>query len=167
MEKDAVEKSIRYVEIGKREGAKLLCGGKAFRIKGKGYFFEPTIFTDARYDMRICQDEIFGPVLSIISVKNLDEAIKIANSVEYGLSSAIYTENMKNAFRAVNEIETGLTYVNSSTIGSEAHLPFGGVKGTGNGTREAGILGIEEFSETQAVYFDYSGKLQKAQIDTS
>jgi alpha-ketoglutaric semialdehyde dehydrogenase len=162
----AVEKSRKYVEIGKSEEAKLLYGGKAVKVKGKGFFFMPTIFTDARADMRICQEEIFGPVLSIISVKNFEEALKIANGVEYGLSSAIYTENMKNAFDSVTKLETGITYINSSTIGSEVHLPFGGVKGTGNGTREAGIEGIHEFSETKTVYFDYSGKLQKAQIDT-
>lgn len=161
----ALEKSKRYVEIGIREGAKLLHGGKPIRIKGKGYFFQPTIFTDAKKEMKLCHDEIFGPILAIISVNSLDEAIEVANSVEYGLSSAIYTENMKNAFTAISKIQTGLTYVNSSTIGSEVHLPFGGVKGTGNGTREAGILGIEEFSEVKTVYFDYSGKLQKAQID--
>ena len=161
----AVEKSRKYVGIGKREGAKLLYGGKPVNFKGKGYFFQPTIFTNASREMRICREEIFGPVLSIISVGNFDEALKIANDVEYGLSSAIYTENMKYAFDAVNKIETGITYVNSSTIGSEVHLPFGGVKGTGNGTREAGIEGINEFSETKTVYFDYSGKLQKATID--
>ncbi|NCO11147.1 aldehyde dehydrogenase family protein [Candidatus Pacearchaeota archaeon] len=160
--KSAVEKSQRYVQIGQQEGAKLLHGGEARKIKGKGFFFEPTIFTDCKSSMRICQQEIFGPVLSIISVKNMEEAIEIANDVEYGLSSAIYTENMKVAFDAINKIETGITYINSSTIGAEVHLPFGGVKGTGN-TREAGIQGIDEFSETKTVYFDYSGKLQKAQ----
>jgi len=163
--KAAVEKSAKYVATGKREGAKLLYGGKPVKIKGKGYFFEPTIFTNALSKMKICQEEIFGPVLSIMGVKNFEEAVKIANGVEYGLSSAIYTENMKYAFRAINEVETGLTYINSSTIGAEIHLPFGGVKKTGNGTREAGIEGIHEFSETKTVYFDYSGKLQKAQID--
>ncbi len=163
--KSAVEKSARYSEIGKAEGAKLLCGGKPVKINGRGYFFQPTIFTDCKPDMKICREEIFGPILAIIETKNFDEAVKIANGVEYGLSSSIYTENMNFAFRAINELETGLTYINSSTIGSEVHLPFGGVKGTGNGAREAGILGIEEFSEIKTVYFDYSGKLQKAQID--
>ena len=161
--KAAVEKSQRYAQIGQQEGAKLLYGGEAKKIKGKGFFFEPTIFTDCKSSMRICQQEIFGPVLSIISVKDMEEAIKIANDVEYGLSSAIYTESMKAAFDAINKIESGITYINSSTIGAEVHLPFGGVKGTGNGTREAGIQGIEEFSETKTVYFDYSGRLQKAQ----
>jgi alpha-ketoglutaric semialdehyde dehydrogenase len=159
----AVEKSMKYVSIGQKEGAKLLHGGKPRRINGKGYFFEPTIFTNAKSGMRICQEEIFGPVLSIMGVKNFQEALKIANGVDYGLSTAIYTENMNYAFQAIEKLESGITYVNSSTIGSEVHLPFGGVKGTGNGTREAGILGIDEFSEVKTVYIDYSGKLQKAQ----
>ena len=116
--------------------------------------------------MRIAKEEIFGPFVSIIPVKNLNEAIETANDVSYGLSSAIYTENISNAFKAIEKIEAGLTYVNSSTIGSEVHLPFGGVKETGNGTREGGIFAIDEFSEIKTVYFDYSGKLQRAQIDT-
>ena len=161
----AVEKSARYVQIGLDEGAKLLFGGKPLNVHGKGFFFQPTIFTDCKSEMRICQDEIFGPVLSIIPVKSFDEAIRVSNSVSYGLSSAIYTADIQKAFRAINKLEAGLTYVNSSTIGSECHLPFGGVKGTGNGTREAGIYGIDEFSEIKTVYFDYSGKLQKATID--
>jgi aldehyde dehydrogenase (NAD+) len=158
----AVEKVHSYTEIGIKEGAKLLCGGSP--LKGKGFFYQPTLFTDATYDMRICQEEIFGPTVCIIAVKNLEEAIEVANSVSYGLSSSIYTSSMRSAFRAIEGIEAGLTYVNSSTIGSEAHLPFGGVKQTGN-TREAGIEGINEFSETKTVYFDYSGRLQRAQID--
>jgi len=164
--KAAVEKSARYVAIGKKEGARLLYGGKPVKVKGKGYFFQPTVFTNAKSEMRICQEEIFGPVLSIISTKSMEEAIKISNNVDYGLSAAVYTESMKNAFDLIEKGETGITYINSSTIGAEVHLPFGGVKGTGNGTREAGIEGINEFSETKAVYIDYSGKLQKAQIDT-
>jgi aldehyde dehydrogenase (NAD+) len=161
--KAAVEKSQKYVEIGKSEGAKVCCGGAS--LKGKGFFFKPTLFTNASIDMKVAQDEIFGPVLTSIEIKNLREAIDTVNGVEYGLSSSIYTANMNNAFRAVNQIEAGLTYVNSGTIGSEVHLPFGGVKATGNGAREGGIEGINEFSETKTVYIDYSGKLQKAQID--
>ncbi len=157
----ALEKVKKYVEIGKKEGAKLLFGGKSYG--NRGYFFEPTLFVNVDVKMRIAQEEIFGPVVCLLKVKNLNEAIKICNSVEYGLSSSIYTNNIKNAFLAIEKIEAGLTYVNSSTIGSEAHLPFGGVKGSGNGCREAGILGIEEFSEAKTVYIDYSGKLQKAQ----
>jgi len=159
----ALEKTHFYTEIGLKEGAKLLCGGSP--LKGKGFFYHPTLFTDATYDMRISQEEIFGPSVCIISVKNLEEAIEVMNSVSYGLSSSIYTSSMRSAFKAIEGIEAGLTYVNSSTIGSEAHLPFGGVKQTGN-TREAGIEGINEFSEIKTVYFDYSERLQKAQIDT-
>ena len=159
----AVEKVHRYTKIGLEEGAKLLCGGRI--PERKGFFYEPTIFADVTTDMKIAQDEIFGPTVCLITVKNLEEAIEAMNSIEYGLSSSIYTNNIRNAFKAIEKIEAGLTYVNSSTIGSEVHLPFGGVKNTGNGTREGGILGIEEFSEVKTVYIDYSGKLQKAQID--
>jgi acyl-CoA reductase-like NAD-dependent aldehyde dehydrogenase len=158
----AVEKVHIYTEIGIKEGAKLLCGGQP--LGKKGFFYQPTLFTNVTYDMRIAQEEIFGPSVCIIAVKDLEEAIEAINSVSYGLSSSIYTASMRNAFKAIEQIEAGLTYVNSSTIGSEAHLPFGGVKQTGH-TKEAGILGIDEFSETKTVYFDYSGRLQKAQID--
>jgi acyl-CoA reductase-like NAD-dependent aldehyde dehydrogenase len=159
-----LKKIANYVDIGKKEGARLMLGGKATKPL-PGYFFEPTIFTDVSSDMRIAQEEIFGPVVSLIGAENLEEAIHIANSVEYGLSSSIYTENIKNAFKAIEKIEAGITYINAPTIGSEIHLPFGGVKSTGNGTREAGTTAIEEFTELKTVYFDYSGKLQKAQID--
>jgi len=138
----AVKKSASYVSIGKEEGSRLLHGGKARKIKGKGYFFEPTIFTNCKSEMKICQEEIFGPIVSIIEAKNMDEATKIANDVDYGLSNAVYTRDMKTAFDVINKGETGITYINSSTIGAEVHLPFGGVKGTGNGTREAGIEGL-------------------------
>lgn len=154
-----------YVQIGKDEGARLILGGS--RIESlPGYFFEPTIFTDVAADMRIAQEEIFGPVLSLISTESLDEAIDIANSVPYGLSSSIYTENIKNAFRAIEGIEAGITYVNAPTIGAEIHLPFGGTKASGNGAREAGTTAIDEFTDRKTVYFDYSNRLQKAQIDT-
>jgi aldehyde dehydrogenase (NAD+) len=161
--KAAQEKSAKYVEIGRKEGAKLLTGGKIPSMEG--FFFEPTLFTDCTIDMRIAQEEIFGPVVSLISVKDFDEAIDVINSVEYGLSSAIYTRDVSRAFEAIARIEAGLTYINSSTIGSEVHLPFGGIKHTGIGAREGGIEGINEFSEIKTVYIDYSGKLQKAQID--
>ena len=162
----AVIKTAKYVQIGTQEGARLLCGGTTFEKEG-GHFFEPTLFTDVKPNMRIAREEIFGPVLSLISYDNFDQAIEIANGIEYGLSSAVYTENMSIAFKAIDEIDSGITYINSSTIGSECHLPFGGTKVTGNGTREAGIEGIHEFSETKTIYFDYSGKLQKAQIDNN
>jgi len=160
--KAAQDKTNRYCQIGEKEGARLLVGGKIPDMKG--WFFEPTLFTDCTADMRIAKEEIFGPVVCLISAKNFDNAIEIANSVEYGLVSSIYTGSIRNAFVAIKKLETGLTYVNSSTIGSEAHLPFGGVKHSGN-TREGGPEGIEEFTELKTVYFDYSGKLQKAQID--
>ncbi|MCE8423506.1 MAG: aldehyde dehydrogenase family protein [Candidatus Methanoperedens sp.] len=159
-----LQKVTGYVDIGIEEGAKLAFGGKTAGPL-PGYFFEPTIFTDVSPDMRIAQEEIFGPVLSIISTDSLNEAIDIANSVVYGLSSSIYTDNIRNAFKAIEKLDTGITYINAPTIGAEIHLPFGGTKATGNGTREAGTTAIEEFTEIKTVYFDYSGKLQKAQID--
>jgi aldehyde dehydrogenase (NAD+) len=161
--KAAQEKSERYTEIGKKEGAKLMMGGKIPKMEG--FFFEPTLFTDCSIDMRIAQEEIFGPVVSLISIEDLEEGIDVMNSIEYGLSSAIYTNNINKALEAVWRIEAGITYVNSSTIGAEVHLPFGGIKHTGIGAREAGIEGINEFSETKTFCIDYSGKLQKAQID--
>jgi len=164
--KTQLERIERYVRIGKEEGATLLLGGKGIDPGLPGYFFEPTVFTDVRPDMRIAQEEIFGPVLSIITVSNLEEAIEVANNTKYGLSSSIYTGNVRSAFKAIEEIEAGITYVNAPTIGAEVHLPFGGIKGTGNGFREAGTEAIKEFTEIKAVYIDYSGKLQKAQIDS-
>src|SRR3989344_2103171 len=162
--KSSLEKVHTYTEVGLDEEAKLLCGGK--RHGKKGFFYEPTIFKNVTKDMRIAQEEIFGPVLSIIEVKNFDEAIDVVNDIEYGLSSSIYTQDINRAFQAIKHIEAGITYINSSTIGAESHLPFGGIKHTGNGTREAGILGIDEFSETKTIFIDYSGKLQRATIDT-
>ncbi|MAG78513.1 aldehyde dehydrogenase [archaeon] len=155
--KKAVEKTKKYLEIGKKEGAKLLCGGTF-----ENNFFQPTLFTNAKKNFKIAQEEIFGPVVTIIPIKNLDEAIQTINSISYGLSSSIYTNNMTNAFKAIEQIESGITYINASTIGAEVHLPFGGIKETGN-TREAGIEGINEFSHTKTIYIDYSNKLQKAQ----
>ncbi len=159
----AVEKVDSYTQIGLKEGAELFYGGR--KIGGKGYFYQPTIFTEVTTDMQIAQEEIFGPTVSVIDVKNLEEAIETMNSIKYGLSSSIYTQDVNKAFKAIEKIEAGLTYVNASTIGSEVHLPFGGVKDTGNGTREGGWEALDEFSETKTVYVDYSGKLQRAQID--
>ncbi len=158
----AVEKSLLYSIIGRKEG-ELVEGGKA--LDTKGFFFEPTLFTGVKPRARIAQEEIFGPIAAILHVKNLNEAIRVCNNTVYGLSSSIYTNDITRAMRAIDQIEAGITYVNSSTIGAEVHLPFGGVKQTGNGTREAGIEGIHEFTETKTVYIDYSGRLQKAQID--
>ena len=160
---------LSYIEIGKKDGASLLCGGQ--RAKGKdvdeGYFVEPTIFTGVTRHMRIFKEEIFGPVLSIVKVESLDEAIETLNDCSYGLSSAIYTQDINQALRATREIEAGIVYVNGPTIGAEVHLPFGGIKGTGNGHREAGKTGLDIFTEWKTIYVDYSGKLQKAQIDNS
>jgi alpha-ketoglutaric semialdehyde dehydrogenase len=156
-----------YVDIGKAEGAKLLCGGK-IATQGelaKGWFYEPTIFDDVKPTMRIAQEEIFGPVLSVIRAKSFEEAIEILNGTVYGLSSSIYTKDVNRAFKAIRDIKAGITYINIPTIGAEAHLPFGGVKQTGNGHREGGWAVYDFFTEWKAVYIDYSGKLQRAQID--
>ncbi len=158
----------KYVEIGKKEGARLLYGGK-FYEKGsckKGWFYEPTVFVDVGPNFRIAQEEIFGPVVSVIEVKDIDEAIEVINNSFYGLSSSIYTQNVNLAFKAAEQIEAGITYVNGPTIGAECHLPFGGVKDTGNGHREGGWTVYDIFTEWKTVYVDYSAKLQKAQIDT-
>jgi aldehyde dehydrogenase (NAD+) len=157
----------KYVNIGKQEGAKLLLGGNVLTGPAfdRGFFFEPTIFGEVNYRMRIAQEEIFGPVVAIMPVSSYEEAIKVANSTEYGLSSSIYTSDVNTAFRAVQELEAGITYVNAPTIGAEIQLPFGGVKATGNGHREAGTSAIKEFTEIKSVYLDYSGRLQRAQID--
>lgn len=165
---DAVEKIMNYVDIGQNEdGATLACGGNRL-TKGeyaRGHFIEPTVFTDVEPDMRVAQEEIFGPVTSVIPTKSLDEAIEIGNGVRYGLSAAIYTRDVNRAFHAMNEMYTGIFYVNASTIGAEVHLPFGGTKATGNGHREAGTQVLDIFSEWKSIYVDYSGKLQRAQID--
>jgi len=162
------ENVARYVEIGKKEGAKLVTGGSKLTEGklAKGWFFEPTIFADADARMRVACEEIFGPVTTVVPISSLEEGIRIANSVAYGLSGSIYTRDVNKAFTAMREFETGIFYVNSSTIGAEVHLPFGGIKDTGNGHREAGIAGIEVFTEWKSIYVDFSGRLQKAQIDT-
>lgn len=156
-----------YVDIGHGEGADLLCGGR--RAKGHGlehgFFYEPTIFARVESNYRIAQEEIFGPVLSVIRVASADEAFEVNNSVKYGLSSSVYTKDVNLAFRAINELDNGITYINAPTIGAEAHLPFGGVKQTGNGHREGGWEVYEFYSETKVAYLDYSGTLQRAQID--
>ncbi|MCX7833393.1 MAG: aldehyde dehydrogenase family protein [Ignavibacteria bacterium] len=157
-----------YVEIGKNEDkATLLIGGE-FATEGelaKGWFYKPTIFVDVKPNMRIAQEEIFGPVLSVLKCEDLEDGINILNGTEYGLSSSIFTNDVNSAFKAVRDIEAGITYINGATIGAEAHMPFGGVKGTGNGHREGGWTVYDFFTEWKAVYIDYSGKLQRAQID--
>jgi len=164
---DQLHKIDAYMAVGAADGAKLACGGGTANVGTleKGYFFQPTVFTDAKPAMRIAQEEIFGPVTALIRVESLDEAIEVNNGVSYGLSSSIYTRDVNKAFRAIEAIDTGLVYVNAGTIGAEVHLPFGGTRGTGNGHREAGIAALETFTEWKSVYIDYSGRLQKAQID--
>lgn len=165
---ESQRKSVNdYVEIGKTDGATLLLGGKNATDGdlSKGWFYEPTIFTDVTPEMRIAKEEIFGPVLSVIKSKNIEESIKILNNTIYGLSSSVYTKDINKAFLAIRDIQAGITYINAPTIGAEAHLPFGGVKQTGNGHREGGWTVYDFYTEWKAVYVDYSGHLQRAQID--
>jgi acyl-CoA reductase-like NAD-dependent aldehyde dehydrogenase len=156
-----------YVEIGLKEGAKLITGGKVPAGPGldDGWFHQPTVFAEVKPHHRIAKEEIFGPVLSVLKARTLDEAVTILNDTIYGLSSSIYTTNVNAAFRAIRDIKAGITYINAPTIGAEAHMPFGGVKQTGNGHREGGWTVYEFFSEWKTVYIDYSGGLQRAQID--
>jgi aldehyde dehydrogenase (NAD+) len=163
-----LETVMGYVEIGQAEGARLACGGHPLGggRHDRGYFHEPTVFVDVDPAMRIAREEIFGPVVSVIPFATLDEAIRIGNSVEYGLSASIYTRDIDAAFRAMRDLETGLFYVNAPTIGAEIQLPFGGRKNTGNGHREAGEAALDVFSEWKSIYVDFSGRLQRAQIDT-
>jgi acyl-CoA reductase-like NAD-dependent aldehyde dehydrogenase len=165
--REQLDRIHSYTEIGLQEGAKLLLGGSILRDPpyDTGFFYAPTIFGDVNYRMRIAQEEIFGPTTVIMPVADYDEAISVANSVEFGLSSSIYTRDVNRAFHAIHDLEAGITYVNAPTIGAEIQLPFGGTKGTGNGHREAGTSAIREFTELKSVYIDYSGKLQRAQID--
>lgn len=165
----ALNKIHGYVKIGKDEGAHLLCGGEVADTGelAKGHFYQPTLFTDVEPFMRIAQEEIFGPVISIIPVDSLDEAIEVNNSVAYGLSSSIFTQDVNRVFTAMRDLDTGIVYVNAGTTGAEIHLPFGGTKGTGNGHRDSGIAALDVFTEWKSVYVDYSGTLQRAQIDNN
>lgn len=165
--KAGMEKIKKYIEIGKEEGAKLLAGGYDLTDGeyANGYYFAPTLFSDATGDMRISQEEIFGPVVSLIPVKSFEEAIEVNNSVSYGLSSSIFTTDANRVFQAQRDLDTGIVYVNAGTTGAEIHLPFGGTKGTGNGHRDSGVQALDVFTEWKAVYVDFSGKLQRAQID--
>jgi aldehyde dehydrogenase (NAD+) len=165
----ALEKIHSYTGIGRDEGATLLTGGEVAGGDGldDGFFYRPTIFGDVEPGMRIAQEEIFGPTTALIPVKDTDEAIRVANGVPFGLSSSIFTRDVNTAFRAMRDLVTGITYVNAGTIGAEVHLPFGGMKETGNGHREAGQAALDVFTEWKSIYVDYSGKLQKAQIDVA
>jgi aldehyde dehydrogenase (NAD+) len=159
---------MKYVQIGKDEGATLATGGRRLEsgAYAKGFFHEPTVFVDVDPKMRIAREEIFGPVVSVMRCSSVEQAIEIGNGVEYGLSASIYTQDINRAFQAMRDLDTGIFYVNAPTIGAEVHLPFGGTKNTGNGHREAGVAALEVFSEWKSTYIDFSGKLQRAQIDT-
>ncbi len=164
---EALQKIHHYVQIGKNEGATLLAGGyimQGDQYKG-GFYYAPTLFTNVTPTMTIAREEIFGPVASIICVRGLEEAIEVNNSVDYGLSSAIFTRDIHRAFTAMRDFDTGIVYVNAGTTGVEIHLPFGGTKGTGNGHRDSGVAALDVFTEWKSIYVDYSGKLQRAQID--
>lgn len=166
--RQALEKIQHYVGIGQEEGAKLLAGGNVLAdgAFAQGHYFEPTLFTNVKWDSRLAQEEIFGPVVSLIEVDSLDEAIEVNNSVKYGLSSSIFSRDVNQVFRAQRDLDTGIVYVNAGTTGAEIHLPFGGTKGTGNGHRDSGVAALDVFTEWKSIYVDYSGKLQRAQIDT-
>ena len=163
----ALDKVHGYTGVGKEEGAKLLTGGEPANGNGRegGFYYRPTVFADVEPGMRIAQEEIFGPTTSLIPVDSFEEAVQVANGVEYGLSSSIFTRDVNRAFRAMRDLDTGITYINAGTTGAEVHLPFGGTKHTGNGHREAGQAALDVFTEWKSVYVDYSGKLQRAQID--
>ncbi|HEU4450813.1 MAG TPA: aldehyde dehydrogenase family protein [Gaiellaceae bacterium] len=163
----ALEKIHSYTEIGLDEGAKLLTGGEVATENGldRGSFYRPTIFADVEPGMRIAQEEIFGPTTALIRATDVDEAIRIANGIEFGLSSSIFTRDVNKAFKAMRDLNAGITYINAGTTGAEVHLPFGGTKGTGNGHREAGQAALDFYTEWKSIYVDYSGKLQRAQID--
>jgi aldehyde dehydrogenase (NAD+) len=163
-----IETSTRYVEIAVKEGAQLLCGGHAL-TEGQyahGTFFEPTILAGVTASMRIAREEVFGPVVALMEFSTFEEAVEIANSIDYGLSTSLYTRDVNRAFTAMRDLEAGITYINAPTIGAEVHLPFGGVKHTGNGHRE-GLGALDFFTTWKAVYVDYSDKLQRAQIDNA
>jgi acyl-CoA reductase-like NAD-dependent aldehyde dehydrogenase len=165
----ALDKIHSYTEIGKGEGAELLTGGEIATENGldKGFFYRPTVFSEVDPGMRIAQEEIFGPSVALIRASDVDEAIRISNGVRYGLSSSIFTRDVNKAFKAIRDLKTGITYINAGTTGAEVHLPFGGVKDTGNGHREAGQAALDFYTEWKSIYVDYSGKLQRAQIDNA
>ncbi len=164
-----LQKVMSYVEIVTQEGATIACGGRrlASGAHANGFFHEPTVFTGVTASMRIAREEIFGPVVSVIKCGSVDEAVAITNDVAYGLSASIYTQDINRAFQAMRDVYTGIFYVNAPTIGAEVHLPFGGTKATGNGHREAGLASLDVFSEWKSIYVDFSGKLQRAQIDNA
>jgi alpha-ketoglutaric semialdehyde dehydrogenase len=157
---------LRYIEYGKEDGAQLLCGGRRAEGDGleNGYFVEPTVFDHVTSDMRIARDEIFGPVLSIMRVKDFDEAMAVANDTEYGLSSSIFSNDYNSITRFIDEIESGMTHINSPTTGGEAHIPFGGIKNTGIGPREQGSTALDFYTELKVVYVDYTGRKREGNL---
>jgi acyl-CoA reductase-like NAD-dependent aldehyde dehydrogenase len=163
----SLEKIHSYTGIGANEGARLLTGGEIATEGdlGNGFFYRPTVFGDVDPGMRIAQEEIFGPTTALIRVRDFDEAVSVSNGIKYGLSSSIFTRDVNKAFRAMRDLAAGITYVNAGTTGAEVHLPFGGTKDTGNGHREAGQAALDVFTEWKSIYVDYSGRLQRAQID--
>jgi acyl-CoA reductase-like NAD-dependent aldehyde dehydrogenase len=165
--REALEKIHSYTKIGSDEGARLLTGGEVADDGelARGFYYRPTVFGDVDPQMRIAQEEIFGPTTALIKVRDFDEAIRVSNGIRYGLSSSIFTRDVNKAFRAMRDLQAGITYVNAGTTGAEVHLPFGGTKETGNGHREAGQAALDVFTEWKSIYVDYSGRLQKAQID--
>jgi len=167
--KAAIEKIHSYTKIGQDEGAKLLTGGEIATDGdlAKGFFYRPTVFGGVDAGMRIAQEEIFGPTTALIKVRDFDEAVRVSNGIKYGLSSSIFTQDVNKAFRAMRDLVAGITYINAGTTGAEVHLPFGGTKDTGNGHREAGQAALDVFTEWKSIYVDYSGKLQRAQIDAA
>ena len=163
---DALDKVSSYVQIGRTEGELVVGGGRALdHHLADGHFFQPTIFSGIKPMDRIGQEEIFGPVLSVIAVADYRSAMLALNQTRYGLSSSIFTRDVNQAFRAMRDFETGIVYVNAGTTGAETHLPFGGWKGTGNGHREAGHVALDTYTEWKSIYVDFSGRLQRAQID--
>ncbi|HKP71821.1 MAG TPA: aldehyde dehydrogenase family protein, partial [Pyrinomonadaceae bacterium] len=163
---NAFKSVLRYIDIGREDGASLVCGGAIAEGAGlrKGYFVKPTVFVGVTPDMRIAREEIFGPVLSVMRAKDFDEALQIANDSEYGLSSSIFTNDAARIFRFVDEIETGMTHINSPTTGGEAHIPFGGIKATGIGEREQGSTALDFYTELKVVYVDYTGRKREGNL---
>ena len=157
---------LQYLNIGREDGATLVCGGERATGNGlgKGYFVKPTVFDNVTPDMRIAREEIFGPVLSVMRVKGFEEAMTVANDTEFGLSSSIFTNDVARMFRFVDEIETGMTHINSPTTGGEAHIPFGGIKGTGIGEREQGSTALDFYTELKVVYVDYTGRKREGNL---
>ena len=157
---------LKYIDVGREDGATLVCGGTRATGNGldRGYFVQPTVFDHVTPDMRIAREEIFGPVLSVQRVRDFDHAMEVANDCEYGLSSSIFTNDAARIFRFVDEIETGMTHINSPTTGGEAHIPFGGTKGTGIGDREQGSTALDFYTELKVVYVDYTGRKREGNL---